>query len=255
MGASLALRVGVSASLVTTGCYAELGAGYYPSIKQTIDDPKAASVANYATSGWSVTMKLGFYLGVPIPPLHTGVGVGYSPNAFGGDPVIPHQAPADMSPTGTTWRGDLMLPWHPIEDAPAFAPHLTIEHMSFTGASIRMDPGTEYEHAGNGSGSGWFIGPSFGAVRFGAALLGSVGYQQLDCVIPADRTPDRESTGVETVARGFSVNVMIGWTPSGALIEHYVPSESEPQERGNAGCYYADHREPDGTVTTQWTCP
>jgi hypothetical protein len=240
---------------LTTGCYAGVGAGYYPSIQQTVTDPETSTVTEHDTSGWAASFRLGFYLDFPIPPLRTGLGLGWSPDSFGGDPVLPGDAPADVTAKGSTFRADLTLPFVPFTRAPAILPRLTAIYTGYTGAGIRMAPSDDYVHHGGGSGSGWFLGATLGPSKLGGALLASIGYQRVDCTIPADPTPHLLTTGVATRASGFGVRVLFNWTPTAMLLQHWVPSKSEPQQRGNAGCYYSSSCDVDGNCKSQYVCP
>src|SRR4051812_37376566 len=145
--------------LVTlSGCYAELGAAYLPSVKQTVTDPIAMTETTSKTHGWGVDFKLGFYLDIPIRPARTAIGIGYSPDSFGGDPVLPSDAPAKVTPKGTSLRGDIALPFIPIRSAPDVLVRLTAIRTKFSAVGVKMAPDDNYENMEHASGTGWFIG-------------------------------------------------------------------------------------------------
>ncbi|MBA3462357.1 MAG: hypothetical protein H0T46_20515 [Deltaproteobacteria bacterium] len=253
------MRGVILAIALSAGCYAELGAGYYPTINQTITDQTTMTESSSRSGGWSATFKLGFYLDVPIAPLRTGIGLGWSPDSFGGDPVLPSDASADVTPKGTTFRGDVVLPFIPFKTVPNLLVRLTAIRAKFTGVGVRMAPNDEYEHSSGASGTGWFFGPTIGTSKLGSAALASIGYQTLDCELPVGTQAHLPQNGVRTSASGFGIRVLIGWTPSGALMKHYKPSPNTPQARGNAGCYYRNTCIPrhggGETCTSDYYCP
>lgn len=221
------------------GCYAELGAGYYPTVKQTVTDIATRDVMRADTHGWAVNFRLGFYLDVPIAVLRTAIGVGYSPDSFGGDPVLPSDAPADVTAKGKTWRGDITLPFLPFASAPYIRPRLTLVHTTYTGAGIRIAPSDKYDHWDGGSGTGWFFGPTLGMGEWGSSFQVSVGYQTLTSINPGT-TNSTTPYDIETSASGFGMRLLFGWTPTLALMKHWTPSK--PETGGAQPCT--------GTITT-----
>ena len=54
------MKTMVVAAVLSAGCYAELGAGYYPTITQTITDQTTLEQTTSKSGGWSATFKLRF---------------------------------------------------------------------------------------------------------------------------------------------------------------------------------------------------
>ena len=243
-------RLVLALVLAASACYAEVGAGYYPSVAQTVTAPTGATT-DHDGAGWSASFRLGFYLDVPIAVARTSIGVGLAP--VGSDAAIAPDDAVDVTPSGSALRGDLYLGFVPVRAIAALGTRLTVTRTDLGEGRLRNPGQDDYEDFTGGAGAAWFVGTSVGVSRLGTGLLASVGYQSFAHDLPAD--PARMLAGVRTEARGVGVRVLLCWTPTGAFMKHYTPSDPEPPSPSNAGCYYRDVCDVDGRCRSEYYCP
>jgi len=245
---------GAAALLILTGCYAELGGGYFPSVKQTLT-PAAGVPTSASTSGWAIAFKLGFYIDVPLSFIKSGIGLGLSLPGLGGDPVLPKDAPAKVTPRGTELRGDVVLPFVIASSVPNLVARATVIYTAFASVGVKRPGDADYQQLDGASGSTWFVGPSIGWRKKGTGINFSLGYQHLSSDVAVNMTAGEERDGIETSGWGPAARLMINWVPSFALFKHYTPSPITPQQRGNAGCYYRTQCDYYGWCRSDYYCP
>jgi len=208
----MAPRVALLA-LVLAGCYAEVGAGYYPWIRETVGPAPEQS-----TDGFAVTFKLGFYLDIPIAPLHSVVGLGVSPLQAGGDAILPRDADAEVTPSGTDLRADVALPFYVFGRV---QPRLTLVYADVSGAKVRLMPSEDYVGTG-ASGSGWFAGGTFGMrMQRGSTLLVSGGLAHQS--VHTEASDDGTVPAIDITGTGVAVRLMIAWTPTSVYMKYWEP--------------------------------
>ncbi len=215
-------RVLVLTAACVTGCYAEVGIGYYPTIHETIETgPSVTSTAK--TSGYVGMIKLGFYLDVPLASLKSAVGAGLCPGV-GGDGVSPSNAPAKVGTEGIEGRVDVALPYF----LSVFQPRVTMAYLGVVDANV-----TTMSNAGpvkaNASGHTVFLGGSLGATTSGSLIMLSVGLQQQHASTDAAVTSDGAVGPVSISAVGAAARLMVTWTPTGAFMKSYTPSQVSKQ--------------------------
>lgn len=240
---------GLAAVIALAGCYAEVGGGLYPIVHQTATPAGGAPVTTDA-SAWSLVVKVGFYLDIPIRSLRSAVGIGLAPSGMGGEAVLPADGVESAAVKGGDVRLDVALPTYLLRGV--VQPRVSMVLSGMTDLSWTRGPDDSIDS--KAAGSGWFLGASLGAVTRGSTILLGVGLQHL-----AAHTVTEEGAApadaFELSAWGAGARFLISWTPSGKLLQYYHPTPIAPQPRGSAGCYYADHCDVDGHCTTQWTCP
>ncbi len=232
--------------LALTGCYAEAGAAYYPSATTTVTPPTGAPTTDH-TRAWSILVKLGFYLDVPIRPWRTAIGVGLSPGGMGGEALRPAAGPASIVGKGADLRLDVAAPvvlWRRIQ------PRVSLIYTGIDEAAVGVG---DMAVTSDATGRGWFVGGSLGGHSKGSTVLASVGVQTASLTTKlADG--DTTSSIVDSSAWGLGARLLMTWTPSGKFMQYYEPSPM-PGPQGPAGCYYADHCDVDGNCTSTYTCP
>lgn len=245
-GARPPATIAAGCLLALTGCYAEAGAAYYPRATTTVTPPAGAPTTDH-TRAWSILVKVGFYLDIPIRPWRTAIGLGLSPAATGGEALQPGAGPRPIVGKGTDVRLDVAAPVYLIG---RLQPRLSLVHTSFEEAAVTT-AGTTVTTAA--AGGGWFVGGSLGGHTRGSTVLASVGLQTASLTTaPAASAPP--SPTVDTSAWGVGARLLFTWTPSGKFMKYYEPSApAGPQPP--AGCYYADHCDVDGNCTSTYTCP
>lgn len=242
------LITGGGIAVALSGCYVEVGGGLYPRVHTSLTTPQG-DASNFTSVGWSLLFQLGFYLDVPLAFARTGVGLGWSPDAFGGEPVFPGDGPR-VTVKEQTVRADVIVPYLPFERAPMLQLRVTGEWSGVSGLSYKQPADDSYTALTGASGRDLFLGASLGAAGNGHVLIATIGYEHVDASVAPDT-----SDGASIRGHGIGFRFLYGWTPGGYFFRYYTPEESAPQERGNAGCGYASHCDPDGNCTTQWTCP
>ena len=201
-----------------------------------------------STHALSVVIKLGFYLDIPIRPWRPAIGIGVSPGGVGGESFAPADGADRIVAKGTDVRVDVAAPVFLLG---TLQPRLSVIYTGMTEAVATHAPD---EVTAKAAGSGWFVGASVGGTRKGSTILLGVGLQRARFTMePSMGEPAGETRAVS--AWGAGARLLVSWTPSGKLLTYYTPTQSKPQERGNAGCYYQDHCDVDGNCTTQYVCP
>jgi hypothetical protein len=240
----------VTAAFVLAGCYMEVGAGYFPRVKETVTT--SAGPQRAESSGFSAMFKLGFYLDIPIAPLRTAIGLGLSPFGMGGDAIVPSNTQSKITPSGTEKRLDVTLP---IMFGNYIAPRLTLAHLHVYDANVDIAPNDDYV-SGHGSGRTWFFGGTIGGVlKNGTLVQMSIGAQSQSVTAVAHQGTDGVVPPIEMTAFGPAIRIMAAWTPTGAFMAYYHPTPSEPQKRGNAGCYTRTQCDVSGNCRSDWYCP
>jgi hypothetical protein len=221
--------------------------------------PAAGQATTTETKAWGVLLKLGFYLDIPVRSLRSAVGIGLAPGGMGGEAVAPSEGGTDgvtgIGVKGTEVRLDVAAPVFLIG---TIQPRLSLIYTGLSTLSVtRPDAdgdGDDEVVEADASGSSWFLGASIGGHGRGSTVLFSVGLQRTHGVTAAAPEGAQPVDRFAMSAWGAGARLLLSWTPSGKFMQYYTPAPYEPQQRGNAGCYYADHCDVDGHCTTQWTC-
>lgn len=238
---------GVIATLVLGGCYAEVGGSLYPVVHQTWT-PAHQPAMSTDTHAWGLLFKLGLYLDIPIRRLRSAVGIGFAPSGLGGEAIAPAEGPDRFGVTGSDVRLDVAAPVFLLRGH--VQPRLSLVVGGVTDLTVDVP---DHHLDVTAAGSSWFLGASLGTHTRGSTVLLGAGLQRLW----AETRYESVDVGdqLEVSAWGAGARLLITWTPSGKLMQYYTPTPIEPQQRGSAGCYYADHCDVDGHCTTTWTCP
>lgn len=247
------MLLAASAGVLLTSCYFEGGAAYYPKIRQTVEAPAVPTLTDNS-SGWSLSMTIGFYLDVRIK--RAGLGVGASPS-FNGSGVEPFDGIATAAGQGLVLRGDVTVPNRFLPKN--FETRLTLIYNGLEEVSTTVAPETEGVDGTSIDASSWFFGPSIGYrwhVRQGVKkgdflfiLNGGVERFAADVADDNQRIVRISALGVG--ARFMIVPAFTGTPPPSP----YASYKSPDTYQGKAGCYYATDCDVDGNCMTRYTCP
>ena len=200
------------------GCYAEIGAGYYPSIHESMTTSPGMT-SETKTSGYVAMAKLGFYLDVPVPALKMSFGAGMSPGV-GGEGINPSGS-QKVGTQGYDVRVDVALPYF----LSVFQPRVTVAYFDAVNAGVNSGANTPTATV-TGSGHTLFLGASLGGTTSGSLVLASIGLQyQKDTTETTPTVMPFDISGYGVAAR-----LMVTWTPTGAFLQSYTPSKVEAQK-------------------------
>lgn len=232
-------------AFATTACYAEVGAGYFPAVHtHTV----TATTVDADTSGLGLSIKVGFYLDVPLRWIRSALGVGLVPAGTGPRAMLPADG-ENLGDHADELRVDVGVPWF----WKRMQARVTVAASSVTYTKVKRGAADEYIDM-DADGGGWFLGGSLSYVHRGSTLIGSLGVERRHMEMPPTGDPNLRE--VDYRATGVGVRFMIAWTPSGRWMKYYTPSEIRPSAIGaNAGCYYRESCDVDGRCTTRYVCP
>lgn len=234
-----------------SGCYAELGGGYMPSVhdRATTTVAGVASTASTDTGGWTVSFNLGFYLDtplpIPLPYVPPAIGVALAP--ISENAAVPGGSAPRSNTSGYETRLDLTLP---IDTGDVVSLRATGTYGWSSKAGIKEQGQPDYTDA-DAKGSEWFLGATVGGRNDLGALF------QLSLGVQHQRSVSVEKPGTlpsyEVAATGVAMRFMIAWTPTGFLFRNgyrYQP----PVEQKHNSCHPVTKTSSDGTVTTSTEC-
>lgn len=196
--------------VVMSGCFAELGGGYYPFVSQTTTTSMGATDTVHA-GAWMAMIKLGFFADVVFDD-SLGFAVGWSP--FGtnvakpGDPVRGHGGGGHM------FRGDLVLP-PVLFDTESVHARIVAEYEILTSIGIQ-EPNMQDLVDHDGSGRRYFLGAGLSRTKDYGSQMVQIGFDHLslrtDYPAPMN-TPDVHES-VESSAWGMSASITITVLPA-----------------------------------------
>ncbi|MBK7075659.1 MAG: hypothetical protein IPH44_25545 [Myxococcales bacterium] len=232
-------------AVLASACYAEVGAGYFPAVKtHTV----AETTVDADTSGLGLSVKVGFYLDVPLRWIRSAIGVGLVPAGTGPRAVLPTDGD-NVGDHADELRVDVGVPWfwRRLQARATFATS------TVTYTKVKRGAADEYIDM-DAEGGGWFLGGSLSYVHRGSTLIGSLGVERRHMEMAPTGDPGLRE--VDYRATGVGVRFMIAWTPSGRFMQYYTPSDIRQSAVGaNAGCYYRSSCDVDGHCTSSYYCP
>lgn len=232
-------------AVAIAGCYAEVGGGYFPAVHtHTV----TATTVDADTAGWGLSVKVGFYLDVPLRWIRSAIGVGLVPAAIGPRALLPADGD-DIGDHADELRVDVGVPlfWRRWQARATFATS------TVTYTKVQRGAADEYIDV-DAAGGGWFVGGSMAYAHRGSTLIGSLGVERRHMEMAPTGNPGLRE--VDYRATGVGARFMIAWTPSGRWMTYYTPSDVRRSAVGaNAGCYYRDACDVDGNCTTRYVCP
>ncbi|CAN5778416.1 hypothetical protein BH11MYX3_BH11MYX3_01870 [soil metagenome] len=237
------------------GCFFELGGGYYPTTKQTVVDPMAATTMIHDEgAAWSASVKVGLYFDIPVVK-GSGIAVGWSPNGWGTDLIIKDK-PAAEAGDGTMLRADLTLPINLFSSFPRINTRIVGEYGWYTDGGVRRPGIYNYDERSKASGHRWFLGPALSFSTIGGSVIVAGGLQRMTVSIPIGT--EENQWGADTSGWGFGGSITLTLTPT----SHYghIAFASSPVISSSPGpatnnCYYNRHCSPDGSCKTEYVCP
>lgn len=235
-----------------TSCYFEGGAAYYPKIRQTVETPEVPTLTDNS-SGWSLSMTIGFYLDVRIK--RAGFGLGGSPG-FNGGGVEPFDGIASADGKGLVLRGDVTVPTRFLPRK--LESRFTAIYHGLEDVSATVLPETESRTSERVDASSWFFGtglayrlPVRNGIKKGNFLfILNAGIERYAAEVEDIDHRIVRMSGTGLGARLMVVPAMIG-TPTPSPYESY---KSPDTYKGKAGCYYATDCDVDGNCTVQYKC-
>jgi len=240
----------VLAVLAASGCYAELGGGYMPSVHENATTTVAgvATTTAATTSGFTVSLNIGFYLDAPIPiPLPyipPAIGLGFAP--ISENAVVPGDGPRSNT-GGYDLRLDLTLP---IDTGDVLSVRATGTYGKSSSAGIKESGAADYADA-DARGSEWFLGGTIG----GRNELG--GLFQLSLGLQHQGSTSVEKPGsmpsYDISATGLAIRFMIAWTPEGTLLRNGYQYRAPVEQKHNS-CHPVTTTSSDGTQRTSTEC-
>lgn len=236
-----AVVVGSLIAVAQLGCFAELGAAYYPSVSQQLE---MGTDEEITSSGTQVTGKVGFYFDIPIRPANTAVGIGWSPAPMGNEGVSPSEKGGSSFSTKTNeFRLDISAP---IMLGESFRPRLTALYSRVSDADVEFND--ESDGSSSASGSFWFVGPTMAHYAKYGTLALTVGVARHSCEVTAKHSGYRMSSS----GTGIGARLFFTWWPGGTVKFSGEPSRSSAIG-STAGCHYVPNCT-GGSCRDVWTC-
>ncbi len=238
--------------VLSTGCYAELGGGYMPSAHDSATSAAAGPGSSTSSSGWSVSLNVGFYLDAPIPlPVPyfpPAIGVGFAP--ISENALVPGGGAPRSNTSGYEARLDLTLP---IDTGDLLSVRATGTYGKSSSAGIKESGQADYTDA-DAKGSEWFLGATIGGrTELGALFQLSLGLQHQQSTSVEKGAQQGGLPSYDISATGMAVRFMIAWTPEGMLLRNgyqYTP----PKEQRHNDCRPVTTTHSDGTKTIDTQC-
>lgn len=242
----------VTFAVLASGCFAEVGGSFHPAFSRSSQDVTASAPEVYEKPSWSVDIKIGFYLGVPLQFIKSSVGVGIAPRATGGKVLaIDNREEAAVTLKGDAWRLDVGLPI-PVSSylwLAASGGKATVSQLHLPTTPQGMD-----QPIGEAKGSVWWLGPS---ISFRHPLLPfffnqlSLGYERVSVETTELRS---DIPTIRASASGLTAKFMFTFYPLTTVRLGSLGSMASSKPSPQGSCYYRDNCS-SGICRSQWYCP
>jgi hypothetical protein len=188
---------------LASGCFAELGAGYFPVVHQT---PAAGDTVR--GGAWMGMIKVGFFADVVLEH-SVGFALGYSP--VGVNVLRPKPPLLRHAGGGHLFRGDLVLP-SPLFGNPDNRARIVAEYEILTSIGIE-EKGQEDLVDHDGSGRRYFLGAGVSRTKEYGSQLVQIGLDHL--FLQTDSTLDTSAWGV---SGSITISVLPASHPNGITV-------------------------------------
>ncbi len=242
---------------LSAGCYAELGGGYMPSAHDNATStvasvPPTTTTTTTATSGWSVSFNIGFYLDAPIPLpvpyIPPAIGLGFAP--ISENALVAGDGAPRSNTGGYEGRLDLTLP---IDTGDILSFRVTGTYGKSSSAGIKERGQADYTDA-DAKGSEWFLGATVGGRNeLGGLFQLSLGLQHQHSTSVEKAASQGGLPSYDISATGFAMRFMIAWTPEGALFRNGYQYKPTKEQRHN-DCHLVTTTNSDHVTTTHTEC-
>ena len=205
-------RALVIALPLVSGCFVELGGGYYPAIHQTLTDTVANTTVASSGSGWMASIWVGFFADVVLDEL--GFALGWSP--FGTHLAIAKEPQHAAAGGGEMFRADLVLP-PSILGSDTIRPRVVTEYNYYTTTGFRATGSDSYTDRGTGGGNRLFLGVGLSHTAEWGSQLIQFGVDHDSVHTPeyfSKVAGEEHDPAIETSAWGVSASITISVLPA-----------------------------------------